>query len=566
MNLILKTSDVNYSFTYPVTEDDGTIVNLTNATTKFKMGNTSKIIFTNPSTVIDAVNGLVSYSFTEQDTMYDGAFIGEFEITFADGRILSYPRSGYISVFIQRSVDSNLPNITLEDIAVKQGDYDNKLNQIIANSTSLSEVIDARGTFNTVGLRLADTDVSLLEKINQTTIESMRDPLAYINSVEVLTSFSARGQSTTAWIQGFSINEITNEIYIAIQENNGTYLTIEIRDLNGIFKQSKTLTITSGSFTEGLPFFYNVSNQLCFVVRTQTTNTYAIYNYTLGTLGSPVAISGTPYKSALDGNYFVTCDVTSSVPYTINTIYVYDWVSVQNGTPTLLNSFRTQNMGGLIEKAQGLVVNNGYIFLTQGESNGNPAITIYNTAGQLVNVYLYTKESLASAINTYSTGVITDLSGYTYENEGGCKYKGKLVTAHILNNVVYITIHNSQIGTALETKVPIYKVDTGYIDVNTYLNGAIIFAADTQPQIRRIGNIVEFSGGIKGIASTVNVEVLDFGTVYAPRRNITFTSQTSNGYQCGWQIQPNGRARITTTKNPSPDTTSWYPFSFTWTI
>jgi hypothetical protein len=138
LNLILKTSDDKYSFNYTVAEDDGTVVDLTGATTKFRMGNQSKIIFTNPSTVVDAVNGVVSYSFAKEDTMYDGSFIGEFEITFPNGSVLSYPRSGYLAVFIQRSVDSNLPNITLEDIAAKQGDYDAKLNSILQQAGNIT--------------------------------------------------------------------------------------------------------------------------------------------------------------------------------------------------------------------------------------------------------------------------------------------------------------------------------------------------------------------------------------------------------------------------------------------
>jgi hypothetical protein len=138
LNLILKTSDDKYSFNYTVAEDDGTVVDLTGATTKFRMGNQSKIIFTNPSTVVDAINGVVSYSFAKEDTMYDGSFIGEFEITFPNGSVLSYPRSGYLAVFIQRSVDSNLPNITLEDIAAKQGDYDAKLNSILQQAGNIT--------------------------------------------------------------------------------------------------------------------------------------------------------------------------------------------------------------------------------------------------------------------------------------------------------------------------------------------------------------------------------------------------------------------------------------------
>jgi hypothetical protein len=405
-----------------------------------------------------------------------------------------------------------------------------------------------------------------VELVSKKKLAAMRDPLAYLNSVEVLCKFPARGQSTDAWMQGFSINETTNEIYVAVQRNDGaTGLTIEVRNLDGSFKQSKTFAIESGAFTESLPFFYNGNNELCFVVRTQTASTAAIYNYTLGTLGTPFALSGTAHKSALDGDYFITCDTSSSAPYTLKTIYVYAWSSIKSGTPTLLNSFRVTNYGDLVQKAQGIVVNNGFIFLTQGESSGEPAITAYNTAGQVVNAYMYTKESLASAINSYFPNDITDVSTYTYENEGGCKYKGKLATAHLINGTVYITIHNSPTGKALETKVPIYRVDTGWQSV-TLLNGVTEFASDTTPRVRRAGNQIILTGALKNVPGTVNLEVMEFYSGFAPDRNFQAPQVTSSGFHANWQVQPNGRARILTTKNTGADLTSWYPFHITWFI
>jgi hypothetical protein len=406
-----------------------------------------------------------------------------------------------------------------------------------------------------------------IELTSQGKLKETRDPLAFLNSVEVLCKFSARGQSTDAWIQGFSINETTNEIYAAIQRNDGaTGITIEIRDLkDGSFKESKTFTIESGAFTESLPFFYNGLNELCFIVHTQNVSSYAIYNYTTGTLGSPVVISGNRAKGDVDGSYFVTCDTTASAPYTMKTIYIYDWDSIKSGTPTLLNSFRVDNYGDLVQKAQGIVVNNGFIFLTQGESNGNPAITVYNTAGQLVNAYMYTKESLASAINHYFPNDITDISTYSYENEGGCKYKGKLATAHLANSIAYITVHNSLTGKALETKVPVYRIDTGWQDV-TLLNGAINYGdSTTTPRIRRIGNQIILTGAIKGF-TVLNQEFIEFYSGFAPDRNFQTVQVTSNGKTSNWQIQPNGRARILNTTNTTLDVENWYPFHITWFI
>lgn len=85
----------------------------------------------------------------------------------------------------------------------------------------------------------------------------MRDPLAYINSAEILCSFPVRyKKDMKTWIQGVSINEERQEIYVANQENTGTVLRIDVRDLNGKLKSSKNIPIGSGSFTESLPYFY----------------------------------------------------------------------------------------------------------------------------------------------------------------------------------------------------------------------------------------------------------------------------------------------------------------------
>lgn len=389
----------------------------------------------------------------------------------------------------------------------------------------------------------------------------MRDPLAYINSAEILCSFPVRyKKDMKTWIQGVSINEERQEIYVANQENTGTVLRIDVRDLNGKLKSSKNIPIDSGSFTESLPYFYNKNDQLSFIVRPKNEESAAIFNYETGVLGSTFPIKGKA-KSDVDGDYFVTSDVWTD---TIKNIYIYTWESVKAGNPVLVNSIRTENYGRLTEKSQGIVVNNGYIFITQGAQKGKPAITVYNTAGQLVNSFIYTKSSLAKAVNSKFLGRLPDAVNYDYENEGGCKYKGRLSLAQIIDGECFIFVHNSPRGVALETEIPIYKVDTGYLNV-TLLNGCKTYGADTVPRIRRIGNLVELNGALKNV-SNLNTEYLEFPKELAPDRNIQMVQVTSSGYQCNWQVQPNGRVKIINTRNPNTGSGTWYPFMFHWSI
>lgn len=392
-------------------------------------------------------------------------------------------------------------------------------------------------------------------------LDRMRDPLAYLNSAEILCSFPVRyEEGMMTWIQGVSINEEKQEIYVANQENTGTILRIDVRDLEGNLKSSKTLPIDSGAFTEALPYFYNENGQLCFVVRPKNEESAAIFNYETGVLGNTFPIKGKA-KSDVDGDYFITSDVWTD---TIKNMYVYTWESVKAGNPVLVNNFRVDNYGKLTEKSQGIVVNNGYIFITQGAQGGKPAITVYNTAGQLINSFIYTKKSLASIVNNKFPGRLPDTVNYDYENEGGCKYKGRLALAQIIDGECFIFIHNSPTGTALETEIPIYKVDTGYLNV-TLLNGCETYAADTVPRIRRMGSLVELSGALRNVTN-LNTEYLEFPSELAPNRNFQMTQVTSSGYQCNWQVQPNGRVKIMNTMNPNPGTGTWYPFMFHWSI
>lgn len=374
------------------------------------------------------------------------------------------------------------------------------------------------------------------EHVQLYTLTKMRDPLAYLNSAEILCSFPVRyEEGMMTWIQGVSINEEKQEIYVSNQENTGTILRIDVRDLDGNLKSSKTLPIDSGAFTEALPYFYNENDQLCFVVRPKNEESVAIFNYETGVLGNTFPVRGKA-KSDVDGDYFITSDVWTD---TIKNMYVYTWESVKAGNPVLVNNFRVDNYGKLTEKSQGIVVNNGYIFLTQGARGGKPAITVYNTAGQLINSFTYTKKSLASIINNKFPGRLPDTVNYDYENEGGCKYKGRLALAQIIDGECFIFIHNSPTGTALETEIPIYKVDTGYLNV-TLLNGCETYAADTVPRIRRMGSLVELSGALRNVTN-LNTEYLEFPSELAPNRNFQMTQVTSSGYQCNWQVQPNGR-------------------------
>lgn len=521
------------------------LVDLTGITVRMSIQKPDKNVLFQECEVINARAGLVEIMLDNQAYLLPGKYIAE---------LMCFQGAEVVAVTGSFSYTSTKGILT--DEAVESKSEFTAITGMVKYAQETLDDLRENGT-------AIDARAREEASISLNTLSTMRDPLAYLNSIEVLCSFPARETGTMTWVQGFSINEDREEIYVSNQENDGTFLRIDVRGLDGSFKKSKTLPIQSGSYTENLPFFYNNAKQLCFVVRPEKSAAYAIYNFDTGELSESIMIKGGA-KGERDGNYFITCDPTGE-PYTMKYFYIYDWNSIANKSPVLLNEVRLENQGYLIEKVQGIVLNNGYVFIPQGKSHGEPALTVYNTAGKLVNSFLYTKRSLAEAINNYIPGSISDHDNYNFENESGSKYQGKLALAQVVNGTVYICIHNSPLGIPLETKVPVYQNDTGWQNV-TLLNGTIAYAPDAVPRIRRIGNQVMLNGAVKGLASHASVEVLEVPAALLPDRSFQFPGVTSNGYQCNWQMSANGKLRLLNTRNTNTSAESWYPFHTIWFI
>jgi len=83
-----------------IKKKDGTALDLTNATAKFIMvtakDRTGKISAS--ATITDATGGKVKYEWAANDTNTAGDFLGEFEITYADGKKIAAPSEGYIEI------------------------------------------------------------------------------------------------------------------------------------------------------------------------------------------------------------------------------------------------------------------------------------------------------------------------------------------------------------------------------------------------------------------------------------------------------------------------------------
>ena len=85
----------------------GSPVNLTGASVKFSMRvKPAGAVKVNGSsaTVVTAGIGRVQYNFTASNTETADEYEGEFEVTFSDGSIQTFPNLGYIPVFVQDDI------------------------------------------------------------------------------------------------------------------------------------------------------------------------------------------------------------------------------------------------------------------------------------------------------------------------------------------------------------------------------------------------------------------------------------------------------------------------------
>jgi hypothetical protein len=129
MAIQLKRNDTKDTISYTMTYADGTPVNLTGATVRFVMGKGKTLITSAAATISSATAGKVEYTLKESDTLVAGNFNAEFEVTFSDSKVKTFPSDGYISLRIQPNVDDDQSTYIEDQIAYRVSDI-----QILKNS------------------------------------------------------------------------------------------------------------------------------------------------------------------------------------------------------------------------------------------------------------------------------------------------------------------------------------------------------------------------------------------------------------------------------------------------
>lgn len=83
----------------------GQPVSLAGATIVFAMRsqNNQNLVIDGVAFIVDAAAGKVAYQWDQGDTNTDGAFIGEFQVTYPNGGKESFPNGDYIQIHVVRS-------------------------------------------------------------------------------------------------------------------------------------------------------------------------------------------------------------------------------------------------------------------------------------------------------------------------------------------------------------------------------------------------------------------------------------------------------------------------------
>ena len=103
MAFYIKQNDTAPAIRATLKDTDANAIDLTDATVRFHMRRAGSTTVTTDGAAIivgNATNGIVQYNWQAADTSTVDTYHGEFEVTYSDGSIETFPNSGYIAIEI----------------------------------------------------------------------------------------------------------------------------------------------------------------------------------------------------------------------------------------------------------------------------------------------------------------------------------------------------------------------------------------------------------------------------------------------------------------------------------
>lgn len=100
MPFYIKQNDTSPSMLATLKDANNAVIDLTAASVRFHMRkiSSSAVVVDNAATIVTADEGLVRYDWLADDTDTVGSYQAEFEVTYADSTIETFPNDGYIRV------------------------------------------------------------------------------------------------------------------------------------------------------------------------------------------------------------------------------------------------------------------------------------------------------------------------------------------------------------------------------------------------------------------------------------------------------------------------------------
>jgi hypothetical protein len=100
MAITIKRNDTRDAIKATLSNEKG-VVDLTGCSIRFIMARRNKIKVDKPAIIEDTLNGVVWAIFDQGDTDEVGTFQAEFEVTFPDNRIATFPNNDYLMIEIK---------------------------------------------------------------------------------------------------------------------------------------------------------------------------------------------------------------------------------------------------------------------------------------------------------------------------------------------------------------------------------------------------------------------------------------------------------------------------------
>ena len=97
----LKSNDTSPSITATLRDAEGTLIDLTGASVNFHMYDADGTVKVDAAAVVADNDGVVRYDWIAADTDTVGVFYAEFEVTYADGTVETFPNTTNIKVKIR---------------------------------------------------------------------------------------------------------------------------------------------------------------------------------------------------------------------------------------------------------------------------------------------------------------------------------------------------------------------------------------------------------------------------------------------------------------------------------